>query len=100
MATRPNFEIRGWDSSLTSFSFSCLRLRLPGIVADLDALDLHQALIMLPAYSLGVLGDGGVGKTALISRFRSNTFAEEVSASASSIGCFAIEECQLTYYKV
>ena len=69
------------------FLIFLLTLYLPGILVDLDTLNLHQALIILPVYKLGVFRDGGVGKTALISRFRSRTFAEEVGASASSIGC-------------
>jgi len=51
-------------------------------------------------YKLGVLRDGGVGKSALISWFRLGTFEKNVSVSASSIGYFTIEEYELTYYKV
>ena len=76
------------------------QLYLPGIITDLDTFNLHQALNMLPVYNLGVLGDGGVGKTALISQFRLKPFVDEVSASASSIGCFSIEEYELTSCKV
>jgi GTPase SAR1 family protein len=37
----------------------------------------------LSVCKLAVLGVGGVGKTALISRFRSKTFVEDVSASVN-----------------
>ena len=42
-------------------------------------------------YKLAVLGDGGVGKTALISRLRFKKFVKEVSGKpASSIGSFTV----------
>jgi GTPase KRas protein len=50
-------------------------------------------------YKLVVLGDGGVGKTALISRLKSNTFVEEASTPASSVRCFTVKECVLTFVK-
>ena len=94
--TKTKFRYSGMKLFSHIFPIFLLALRLPGIIADLDTLILFQALIMLPVYKLEVLGDGGVGKTALISRFRSKTFAEEVSAS----GYFTIKECELTYCKV
>lgn len=93
--TKPKFRHSGMKLFFHIFHIFLLALYL----LDLDILNLLQALIM-SAYKLRVLGDGGVGKSALISRFRLGTFEKNINASASSIGYFTIEEYELTYYKV
>lgn len=70
-------------------------LYLLGIV--IDTLIYIKLFIILLIYKLGVLGDKSVGKTTLISQFRSKMFIKIINAF---IGYFIIKEYKLTYYKV
>jgi hypothetical protein len=87
----PNFNIE--DDSLMSFPFPSL---FSVWRETFRILILVQDLIMALVYKLGVLGDVGVGKTALISQFIFKKFVAQVSTPTSS-RCFAIEEFKITY---
>jgi hypothetical protein len=70
MIIRTKFRYSGMRLFSYIFPIFLLMLYLPGILIDLDTLNLYQALIMLPGCK---------------------TFAEEVGASRSSIGCLQLE---------